>query len=78
MGLLLVATSQLIAVEDTTIGTTHGSSEQHLEEAAAGYPGTQQQRQASPTAQLPKTPTMVKMTREPGSLPERGLVRLSV
>ena len=56
MGLELVATSQLIAVEETTIGTTQGSSSRTLKMPPAGDPGAQQQRQPKPDGPAAEDP----------------------
>ena len=77
MGLELVATSQLIAVEDTTIGTTQGSSSSTLKMPPAGILVRSSSASASPTAQLPNTPTMVKTTVNPAAFQNVLLVRSS-
>ena len=57
-----MATSQFHEVADTTTGTTHGSSSSTLNSPLPGILVFSRIARASPTSQLPKTPTSVKIT----------------
>ena len=61
IGLSGVATSQFQAVEDTTIGTTQGSSSSTLKVPPAGILVRSSRARPRPTSQEPNTPTMVKI-----------------
>ena len=62
IGLWGVATSQFHEVAETTTGTTHGSSSSTLNPVLKGIRVFSSRARARPTAQLPKTPTTVKIT----------------
>src|SRR3954454_1401464 len=61
-GLCGVAPSQFQAVADTTTGTTHGSSRSTLKTALPGILVFSRTAIASPSNQLPNTPTRVKIS----------------
>src|SRR5690242_12278632 len=77
-GLSGVATSQFQAVEDTTIGITHGSISSTLKIPPAGIFARSSSASAMPMSQLPKTPTSVDIRVNQAAFQNAGRVNTSV
>src|SRR5690349_17858340 len=75
-GLCGVATSQFHAVDDTTMGTTQGSSSSVLNTARPGRRVRSSNANPNPTDQLPNTPTTVKISVKTTARQNAGLLNV--